>query len=206
MSYTTQYIDSLRFLGQIEPESTPPEDYLLRLVETLKEIDDDPILVDAYRQGLELLEGLAVLWLEAMPYDPQHKCHSLAQGFLETWASTPYGDITPLAITIGNVYYQGQSIYDVTRESIVEAIRIGPTTAKLPMHVWLTRDDMTVIDFAIKPSLVAMGMMPASQPDTTDSQILVWSEKDPGDFIFEPLLVHNNFFYLVDNGESIQMV
>ena len=200
MSYRSQFIDSLRFLGQIEPESFMPEDQLRGIEEVIVMTQTDPDVVEAYDQGLKLLAALGEQWIKSMPYGPQHKCHSLAQGFMSTWSSTPFAEAAPLAMTIGNVYYKGQNIYETTRDSIVEAIRIGPTTEKLPMHVWLTRDDMTVIDFAIQPSLTAMGLMEpvaAGEPP-----LLVWKETDPGDFHYEPLLVHNNFFHLVDEGEG----
>lgn len=201
MSYRRKFIDSLRFLGQIEPESGVSEEQLLGVEEVIVMTQTDADMVKAYAKGLELLVAIGEQWIQAMPYGPQHKCHSLAQGFMMTWSSTPFAEATPLAVTIGNVYYKGQNIYDATRESILETIRIGPTTEKLPMHVWLTRDDMTVIDFAIQPSLIAMGLMEPIPAE--ESPLLIWKESDPGNFRFEPLLVHNNFFHLVDEGEDI---
>lgn len=198
MSYRSKFIDSLRFLGQIEPESWVSEERLRGIEEVIVMTQTDADVVEAYAKGLELMVAIGEKWIQAMPYGPQHKCHSLAQGFITTWNSTPFAKAAPLAVTIGNVYYKGQNIYEATRESILEAIRIGPTTEKLPMHVWLTRDDMTVIDFAIRPSLIAMGL---TEPIAAEeSPLLIWKESDPGDFRFEPLLVHNNFFHLVDEG------
>lgn len=201
MTYRNKFIDSLRFLGQIEPESRFSEEQLRRIEEVIVMTQTDQDVVEAYARGLELVVAIGEQWVRTMPYGPQHKCHSLAQGFMTTWSSTPFAKATPLAITVGNVYYKEQNIYDATRESILEAIRIGPTTGKLPMHVWLTRDDMTVIDFAIRPSLIAMGLMDAIAAE--ESPLLIWKETDPGNFRFEPLLVHNNFFHLVDEDENI---
>jgi len=76
----------------------------------------------------------------------------------------------------------------------------GPRDGEdLPVHVWLTVEDMTVLDLTILASLRHRG-----QYEGHSEGMLVWKANDPGDFLFEPLLVDNLFATRVDNVTLIQ--
>lgn len=86
-------------------------------------------------------------------------------------------------------------IYQASRDSIGDLIRTGPRDGEdLPVHVWLTLGDMTVLDLTILASLRQQG-----RDDGGQDGILVWKASDPGDFLFEPLLLDNLFATRVDN-------
>lgn len=110
-----------------------------------------------------------------------------------------------MAVTIGNVHYKGQNIYNVSKSALKRILNVGHNTnEKLNVHVWLTLDNMTVFDLTILSSLAAMEIMPPLQEE--ESPVLVWREDSPGEFNYEPLLIHNAFFDLVDSGSEVGLL
>lgn len=135
-------------------------------------------------------------YLARVPGQLAHSCHAVCQGFYETW--TRLAASFPLNITIGDVSYRGESLYHVSKSSVKRILNEGNVTGKtLDVHVWLTFDDLTVIDPTILPTLKEKGLI--DDADTT-SDLLIWREDDPGDFEFEPILIDNEFFQKVDSG------
>lgn len=101
-----------------------------------------------------------------------------------------------LSLTVGSVRFKGEPVFETTRAAIAGLIAAGGAPAiDLPVHVWLTLDDLTVIDLSIVPTLVKYGSLPADTPP-----VLFWREDAAGDFAFEPLLVDNLFFERIDSG------
>ena len=129
----------------------------------------------------------------------EHSCHSISHGFAETLQQTDLADELPIAMTIGNVWFRNQNVYGVTRERIERTIVEGFDPDKtIDLHVWLTLSDMTVVDLSILSTLPALGLSASIPQD--GSSVLIWREDQQSDFIYEPLLVDNQFFSKVERG------
>ena len=156
-----------------------------------------PTNTQTYRHLLhEVLLPLSTTFLNHSPFKIANACHSVSHAFRENFRRLPeVGSLFALAITVGNVYYRGENIYQASHDSIRDLIRTGPRDGEeLPVHVWLTLEDMTVLDLTILSSLRQQG-----RHDGDQDGMLVWKASDPGDFYFEPLLVDNLFATRVDH-------
>jgi len=191
--YFDQFIEAMRYLQAFEPDVRPDfaalKQALLRF--------QSPANAQTYQHLLhQVLLPLSTTFLEHSPFKIANACHSVSHAFRETFRRLPeFGPLFELAITVGNVYYRGENIYQASRDSIGDLIRTGPRDGEdLPVHVWLTLGDMTVLDLTILASLRQQG-----RDDGGQDGILVWKASDPGDFLFEPLLLDNLFATRVDN-------
>lgn len=129
----------------------------------------------------------------------EHSCHAISHGFATTLQEHPLGDDSPLAITIGNVSYKGDSLYQVTHERIDTILKHGfDPTKTVDVHVWLTLDDMTVVDLSILSTLAAMGL--TSGLPRGAGRVVFWRDDSVSEFEYEPLLVDNDFFSKVERG------
>lgn len=197
-SYKDQYLNALRYLGELYPEAFLPEEDLAGISETIDYTRSKEGQV-LYSQGRPVLAAFAKQWLATLPHQIEHNCHALAGGFLKVWERFELARAMPLAVTIGNVYYKGRNIYGTSREAIADVLRAGHSNTPLELHVWLTVDDMTVLDLGIKHTLAAMGLR--SPVSGNEQPVLIWQESSPGAYQYEPLLINNEFFRLVDAGE-----
>lgn len=125
-------------------------------------------------------------------------CHAISQSFYENYNKTKYGDAFPLNITIGNVYYKGKNIYNTNQDKIRSIIHGGRQLDKdLGVHVWLTLENMTVIDLTVLPTLSKKKLFKLK---SKSNGILIWREDVKSNFYYEPLLVDNKFMHRVDKA------
>lgn len=195
MPYLDQFIAALRFYFDLNPDEHALPDFD-RLKQHFLQ-NQSPQCAPAIASTKAFLARLAAGFVEHYPGDIAHACHAASAGFLRSWeASRPAGLPGTVALTVGSVRFKGESMFDTTRSAIAELIQAGraPET-DLPVHVWLTLDDLTVIDLTIVPTLIKYGQLPTSTPP-----VLFWREDAAGDFDFEPLLVDNLFFERIDSG------
>ena len=195
MSYLDQFVGSLQFLKEFNEEyrANGQEESTVRnvLVELQSHRDGG-----VYDKTLELLKILSTLVLaKYRPEDVVNKCHAVSQSLFETYNNSAPGGFQ-LNITVGNVIYKGKNLYNLTRGGLREIIGQGPTaTGSLDVHVWLTLEDMTVIDLSIIPTLVHRGELPES---ALEEPILFWHEGKESNFEYQPILVDNEFMHRVD--------
>lgn len=192
-TYLDQFIESVRYLETFQSGPQPDYDAMRRGLLGFQSPSNTP----TYQSLLvEVLHPLSASFLAHSPFKIAHACHSVSHAFRHNFRSLPeVGQAFELAITVGNVYYRGENIYQASRNSIQELIQRGPRSGEeLPVHVWLTLEDMTVLDLTVLASLRYHGRY-----DGENEGMLVWNESDPGDFRFEPLLVDNLFATRVDN-------
>jgi hypothetical protein len=201
ISYLERFIDALRFLAELHAEYRPDFDEVRK---TLLSYQSNELrshylaLVDKF---IKPFAGSYVARLDAST-QVAHSCHGVSQGFFETWCTLEIAQAFPLSLTVGNVYYKDENIYGVSKSLIQQVLNEGfQPNKKLGVHVWLTLDNMTVIDLTILSSLALMGKYPTFNGKATP--VLIWLEDNPGDFHFEPILVDNNFFTKVDTGKVV---
>lgn len=200
MSYTERFIDGLEFLAKVSKGARRDMGDISLYRDHIAALQT-PEMREQYVKPIEVLTALSEAYVENFPGNLANKCHAVSHGFLRSWETSDFGDVFPLAVTIGNVYYKGQCIYNVSKSALKKILSIGKDTEeKLNVHVWLTLDDMTVFDLTVLSSLAAMEITPPIP--VGESPVLVWREESPGDFNYEPLLIHNAFFDLVDRGSE----
>ncbi|MGK0446908.1 MAG: hypothetical protein ACJA2M_000678 [Polaribacter sp.] len=66
----------------------------------------------------------------------------------------------------------------------------------LPLHVWLTLPNLTIIDLTIIPTLVDKGIELTLQEKA--EKVIIWKENEPSNLRYEPLLVDNSFMHRID--------
>lgn len=192
MSYLDQFISALRFYVELNPAEPAPCDF-----NDLRQYflhQQSPAQVPSMANTRKFLTLLAERFVEGYPGDIAHACHAASAGFLHSWHASRLPGT--LSLTVGSVHFKGEPVFETTRVAIAELIAAGRAPkVDLPVHVWLTLDDLTVIDLSIVPTLVKCGHLPADTPP-----VLFWRENAAGDFSFKPLLVDNLFFERIDSG------
>jgi hypothetical protein len=191
-AYLDQMVEAARFGWDLtgDPAQTPDFD-LLRdyLGNNLK-----PEFARHYGRVRQLLETLSAQYLAQHPGTVTRACHAVSHGFHRTWSLHPLAESFPLQLTVGTVYYQGCNVFEVTRGTIERTVAAGfLNNQTVDVHVWLTLGDLTVLDLTIVPTLRSSGVLPPGGPE-----VLLWRADEPGDFVFEPLMLDNDFYERVE--------
>lgn len=200
--YLDQFVNGLRFLAKINKEyrKTNPDFSDIRDIILSYKTGEVKLSYDKIRE--DFLKPFSNFFLAKTGTSNEiaNNCHSISHSFRET-VEKNYGNAFPLSITIGNVFYKNENIYNLSKSSLKKILNEGVCLDKpLSVHVWLTLDDMTVVDLSIISTLIRRGEVTESE---FASLALIWTEENPGDFWFEPILVDNDFFSKVDSGEIV---
>ncbi|WP_439892840.1 hypothetical protein ACS7SF_23210 (plasmid) [Ralstonia sp. 25C] len=196
-TYLDQFIESVRYLETFQPGQRLDYAAMRRGLLGFQA----PRKAQTYQSLLDgVLLPLSTSFLARSPLHVAHACHSVSHAFRHNFRSLPdVGHAFELALTVGNVYYRGENIYQASRSCIRDLILRGPRNGEeLPVHVWLTLEDMTILDLTILASLRHHGRY-----DGESDRMLVWKENEPSDFHFEPLLVDNLFATRVDDTTMV---
>lgn len=195
MNYITKFIDSVRFLEDFDKEH---KDLKVDYEQYKKHIERNVYSNHQLNNFLnENLEAIAQSFLANSFVNPLNQCHSFSQQFFDNWMEQDIGKIAPVAITIGNVVYDGKDVYQVSQSSLKRTINEGFQPDKsLELHVWLTFPNMTILDLTIVPTLVAKGL--AHPSDFDNKNYVIWRETDGEKLNYVPLLQDNQFMYKVD--------
>ena len=128
-----------------------------------------------------------------------NKCHAVSQGFWELLQRYEFSSAFSANITIGNVFFKGRNIYNLSKNKLKYIINEGHSLTKsLDVHVWITFENMTVFDLTIIPTLLHMGLI--SEKEFKDNPVLTWREDLESEFNYIPLLVDNEFMHRVDKA------
>lgn len=196
MIYLEKFVDSLKFLVRFNKEYRRSNPDFIEIEQTLRELSH-PANKEVYEQMRVVIEKLAFEYAEKIPQEHLvNRCHSVSHGFGEAFRNSELGEAFSMNVTVGNVYYKGNNIYGVTKQKLKQVINQGyQLESELPVHVWLTLDDMSVFDLTIIPTLIEKGLI---NPSEIEKSILIWHENMESDFHYEPLLVDNDFMHRVD--------
>lgn len=137
-------------------------------------------------------------------YDPiaelGRRCHSFSDLFNRGWRARG-GERAPwFFLTVGEVRFRGESIYQVTEQKVIETYQRGfQPNEELGVHAWLTFEDMTILDLTIMASLLRRETI---GPADYRRQPVVFGRSDTlVDFEYHPYLVDNDFVARVDRYE-----
>jgi hypothetical protein len=195
MTYLDQFMESISFLSEIDPGSVPHHS----LIDIREELADCWLERDeaCYQQVVSFIRHASAHYMDHLTTDlVVSRCHSVSTGFLESYQRHHIGAGYPLFITIGNVFYRGTPLYRHDRDDLKQLIESdADLSVLLDTHVWLTLDNMLVIDLAIAATLRSrFGLDPKEEVPSP----LFWREDWNSDFVYQPLLVDNRFMYRVD--------
>ncbi len=205
-TYFDHFIDALRFLTEINADYRNTHPDFSEIEKAIRSAQSESLRQEYAMLSEKILAPFARNYVERIGSvsNVAHSCHSLSDGFLKTWRRLEIAEMFPLAVTVGNVYYKNENIYGLTKSTLKKILEEGKATKNtLDVHVWLTWDNLSVLDLTVIPSLIEMGKLSAKD---VCSPILIWSESEPGDFVFDPILVDNDFFSKVDSGSTTYLL
>lgn len=93
-------------------------------------------------------------WSRELQMAPIERVGNCAATHYNTLMHIMPGGVPMLPVlTIGDVLVDGKPRYNVTRNSLRQLLRKGRSRAVMPIHVWLTWPDMTVMDLTLLSSM-----------------------------------------------------
>lgn len=194
MTYIEEFIESMRYaadLGGIDGGVPPDFDALTNYY---RDASNNQELANFVRGTL--LQA-AKAFVTKAPYSVADLCHSVSQQFFEGCQGVGFAEQCGLAITVGNVEYNGKKVYPTSREHVAKTLEEGFSPDKpLDLHVWITTVNMFVIDLTIIPTLVAKGV--AKPKDFKGSEVLVAKNGVKKNLRYRPILHDDGFMYKVD--------
>ena len=116
MSYLNQFVESIRFLCDLNPEHSLNDSEVEMVKQHFQELADKDFTANL----IPILEQLACQYIAHSPQNFAHICHGICDDFHHR-ISYQFDS----AITIGAVSYLGAPIYDVSPDSIRQAVTKG---------------------------------------------------------------------------------
>ncbi len=123
-----------------------------------------------------------------------YQCLADSHTFLSACIAQKLVNKNYMTITIGDVSFDGERLFNTKQSTLEECIRNGISTVDQPkFHVWLTLADMTVIDLTIISQLFETGCV--TTPDTSEQWLNVWRPERQGRFDYHPVLIDDEFLF-----------
>lgn len=121
-----------------------------------------------------------------------YQCLADSHVFLRACIDQNIIDERYMTLTVGDVSFNDQRLFNASRDTIHQAVAHGISTKDdQQFHVWLTLADMTVIDLTINSQLLDLGLM---KPAENAQQLLnVWRPERSGKFSYHPVLIDDEF-------------
>lgn len=193
-SYSDQFIDAVRFFTELN--GGKPDYNALRAHIKCKQSNSAKSQSEIWVERIAKFAEFIVQDRVRNGFEVINNCHTLADDILTNWQKISGAGQAPLAITIGNIFYKGDCVYNVSETVIKRILNEGVISDKpLDVHVWLTLENMSVIDPTF---LCTLAVRNIDISPYGASPVLVWNENIPSDFRYEPILVDNDFYSKVD--------
>jgi hypothetical protein len=161
--YRQHFLAGIEFLGEVDCRSDRKAIALERDFVASFDLGEDRA---SNRAVITMAAQMAREWLR--PHDPWRvigrRCHDFSHGFHRLWRDKAGGALMQLWVTVGEVRYRGESVYGIDRAKIDECVRSGLGADKpVGVHVWLTFEDMSILDLTIMASLLRLGRVSPDQ-------------------------------------------
>lgn len=194
MSYLEEFLESMRFASELNGVNADSAHDYEALGNYYLTVSKNIELAQFVRTKLS---QLAHTFVRNAPYEVVNLCHSMSQQFFERATASGLTNYCGLAITIGNVEYNGKSLYPTSREHVADTLSKGVAPDQpLNLHVWLTTVNMFVIDLTIIPTLISRGI---AKPNTFKGKdVLIAKNGMRKELRYRPLLHDDGFMYKVD--------
>ena len=196
MTYKEQFVDACRYFHEISSEDCRMQQSSEEIASVIDELQS-PEHASMYRKAARFVEVISDFYLKNLTRDEiANKCHVVSSGVNDLYMQTEAGEACPLAITIGTVRYKDELMYETSKEEIAEIWHKGRTREVLNVHVWLTLENMAIIDPSINFTLARRGKIKEKVLNRNPTRVINLGEKT--DFEYLPMLVDNQFAHKVD--------
>jgi len=200
-----KFVSAIELLGEIDPEERnkyPPSNKLELLFRGCIDHWADPNTDLSKLYGYIKAFGSDFLqaWRDNRNPIINH-CHGVSGMFYESLVEhfSNYG--IGMHVTVGNVSFDGAMQYDnVTQSSIKALIERGVVVKDeepVNAHVWITLENMTVLDLSIMHTLHHRGLI--SDDELNHQPVLIWHPDQESRLAYKPILVDNQFHRRVDD-------
>jgi hypothetical protein len=199
--YTDNFLKGIGLAGTIDPvfvkDGSQVESFKRYITDAVSGRNDD-----VYAQVRPVLTTLAHRFVAA--HDPRQelgrRCHVFSDHFNRQWRNVPNNPIW-LLLTIGEVKYKGDSVYDISEFDVIRTVKRGfRPDEPLNVHAWLTLEDMTIIDLTLMASLLRLNRF--TEPEYRKMPVVIGKPDELADFEYTPFLVDNDFVARVDRGSG----
>ncbi len=205
MSYLNQFVDALKYSAKLNKEYSKLNPNFNEIYELLQsyQVPEAKEYYDEFIKAIEKLANTYLIRREENNLQNTSCCHVVSHNFIPFYNNSMKEvldkKIKPphMDITIGEVTHKGTSLYNVSKSSIKKIINAGfQPDETLDVHVWLTLENMTVIDLTIMRNLHIRGSI--SDADLKEKPVIIWRDDKPSALHYTPLLIDNDFLNKVD--------
>ncbi|MFK7860231.1 MAG: hypothetical protein AB8B64_15530 [Granulosicoccus sp.] len=192
MSFEEKFTQGIEYRKHFDPEFKLDEDARNLLAHTFKQTSKKAMQEPFFsiRQGIcsEATKYAADNSVEPFAY----QCLADSHTFLQACLEQGFVDERYMTLTVGDVTFEGQRLFNSTRQTIEDCVSMGISTIDTPkFHVWLTLVDMTIIDLTIVSQLLVDKRLP--KPESPDQWLNVWRPERKGKYEYHPILVDDDF-------------
>lgn len=192
VSLEKNFIDSIKFRTQFDEQFSISK-ATCKLLETQYKETSQQAMQEPFfsiRQNICTLANSYAANNSANAYT--YKCLADSHVFLRACVEQNAVKEKYMNLTIGDVSFRGQPLFNTTRSIIQNVVDDGISTRDNPrFHVWLTLADMTIIDFTINDYLAQQKQAEDSIPNI--SPVSVWRPERQAGLSYHPLLVDDAF-------------
>lgn len=192
MSFEKHFTQSIEFRAHFDAQFRLNSEAIQLLEKTFRQTSENAMLEPFFsiRQGLCTLAQEFASNNSVAPYS--YQCLADSHVFLQACIDQNVIGEKYMNLTVGDVSFKGEKLFNATRDTIESAVSNGISTIEKPLfHVWLTLSDLTVIDLTIINHLITRGVV--EEPAYSDQFINVWRPERKGDYEYHPVLVDDDF-------------
>lgn len=192
MSFAKHFTQSIEFRTRFDAQFKLDVEAMQLLETTFKQTSEKAMQEPFFsiRQGVCELAQTYASDNSVTPYS--YQCLADSHVFLRACIEQNIINENYMTLTVGDVSYKSQKLFNVSRDTMKSAVANGISTQdKQLFHVWLTLADMTVIDLTIVNQLLTRNLM--QQTDVDVQRLSVWRPERKGDFDYHPVLVDDDF-------------
>jgi hypothetical protein len=192
MSFEKHFTQSIQFRSHFDAQFKLNGEAIQLLEKTFRQTSNKAMLEPFFsiRQGLCSLAQQYAFNNSVAAYS--YQCLADSHVFLQACVDQNMIGEKYMNLTVGDVSFKGEKLFNATRGTIESAVSNGISTTDKPLfHVWLTLGDLTVIDLTIVNYLDTRGLL--DKPAPTDQLLNVWRPERQGDYEYHPVLVDDDF-------------
>jgi len=202
MTYQEQFFAGVELIGMLEREY-----YTSERMAGMRKYLLDATSAKRAPEYQEFVPGLPKIARQFVrPHDPVRelgrRCHIYSDQFNRAFRAHIGDGAAWFFLTIGEVKFRRESVYDITEQKVISVFQRGfQPNEELGVHVWLTFEEMTIVDLTIMASLLRLGWIDRSEYDR--NPVVVGKAEQLTDFEYQPFLVDNDFAGRVDRFQAI---
>ena len=203
MSYMDEFISAIQFAHDLFPQQKPiktsSQDGMKAFFNNFcSQPEFDPL----FNPG-GAIHKAALRFIQDYPFsEVAQQGEKITQQFFNQTRDKVFNSGFWVGVTIGDISWNGRSVYGTTRDSIKESLSPQPSNApsRQKFHVWLTFGNLQILDLTVVPSLLRQEI--AKPTEFKDKLLISTKPRRTSKLRYTPLLVHNDFLSLVGSESS----